>query len=67
MLLNIDVFTDDDVDPRRTIPLLLLRCADQKSRSGVEQQLEPGHNRGYDLPADDTQLQAWVYKSKSNS
>ncbi len=31
--------------------------ADQKKgRSGVEQQPEPGHNRGDDLTADDTQL-----------
>ena len=30
--------------------------ADQKSRSGVEQQPDPGHNRGDDLRADDTQL-----------
>ncbi len=32
------------------------RCVDQKSRSGVERRANAGHNRGDELPADDTQL-----------
>jgi len=32
------------------------RCADQKAAPAWSNEPEPGHNRGDDLPADDTQL-----------